>query len=95
MTETSNDFEPKRVLDLYGKPGFETWELIGKTLRISRGAAWNLAHGLGRPTPRTLHYLELAEWRLNCLCAAVANLAALIGVDAPVPVVFGRAGRKA
>ena len=79
-----------RVLRLYGRPGFETWELIGKTLRISRGSAWSLAHGLRHADPRTLEYLECAEWRLNHLGQAAANLAGMIHVDAHPPTVFAR-----
>jgi len=79
-----------RVLALYGHPGFETWALIGKTLRISRGSAWSLAHGLRHADPRTLEYLECAEWRLNHLSQAAANLAGMIHVDAHPPTVFAR-----
>ena len=81
----------ERVLALYGQPGFETWEQIGKVLRISRGSAWSLAHGLRKPDPRTLEYLECAEWRLNHLCQATANLAAMIGEEPHLPTVFARA----
>ena len=80
-----------RVRALYEKPGFETWALIGRTLRISRGSAWSLAHGLRHPDARTLEYLDCAEWRLNHLSQAAANLAGMIGVEPHPPTVFARA----
>ena len=82
-----------RVRALYGQPGFETWALIGKTLRLSRGSAWSLAHGLRHPDPRTLEYLDCAEWRLSHLSQAAANLAGMIGVEPHPPTVFARANK--
>jgi hypothetical protein len=64
----------RRVLALYGQPGFETWQQVGKRLRIPRGSAWSLAHGLRQPDERTLHYLECCEWGRRYLSSAVENL---------------------
>ena len=80
-----------RVLRLYGQPGFETWEMIGRALRIPRGSAWSLAHGLRHPDPRTLEYLDCAEFRVYQLEDAAANLAGMIGADPPTPTIFARA----
>jgi len=85
---------PDRVLALYGQPGYETWELIAKALRLPcRGSAHSLAHGLRKPDAWTLEWLELAEWRLFCFPQAVANLAGLVGREPPTPTIFARAER--
>lgn len=60
---------------LYGLPGCETWAKIGKRLRMPRGSAWSLAHGLRKPDARALERLELVEWGFMYLERAVANLA--------------------
>ena len=59
-------------------------------LRIPRGSAWSLAHGLRKPDPRTVGYLECVEWRLNHLAQAAANLAGLIDAEPPTPTIFTR-----
>lgn len=64
----------ERVLALYGQPGLETWAKVGKRLRVSRGSAYSLAHGLRKPDPRILERLALAEWGIHHLPSAVANL---------------------
>jgi hypothetical protein len=67
-----------RVLNLYGREGFETWEKIGKRLRLNkRGSAWSLAHGLRAMDERTLEYLEAIEWGIENLDRAVENLTVL------------------
>ena len=81
---------PERVMALYGQPGFETWASVGKALRLSRGSAWSLAHGLRQPTTRDLNYLECAEFRLDGLEQATANLCRLLGRRKVLPTVFGR-----
>jgi hypothetical protein len=84
----------ERVLALYGKPGFETWEKIGKLFRMSRGSAWSLAHGRKKPDGRTLERLESAEWRLHHLEQATANIMGLIGKKPVQPTVFRRAKNR-
>jgi hypothetical protein len=82
----------ERVMALYGQPGFETWERIAKVLRVPRGTAWSLAHGLmNAPSARTLEQLALAEWRLHQFPQAVNNLRGLIGSTETLPKVFTRA----
>ena len=82
----------ERVMALYGQPGFETWEKVAKVLRVPRGTAWSLAHGLmHNPSARTLEQLELAEWRLDGFPQAVNNLRGIIGSTETLPRVFSRA----
>ena len=54
---------PGRIAALYGNPGFETWEKVGAALKLSRGSAWSLAHGLKRPDAQVLKWLECVEFR--------------------------------
>jgi hypothetical protein len=79
-----------RILALKGKPGFETWEQIGEVLRVSRGSAYSLAHGLKKADAQTLKHLEDAEFRVYYLPQAIANLSALIGREAVMPKIFLR-----
>ena len=82
----------ERVMNLYGQPGFETWDKIAKVLRVPRGTAWSMAHGLmHNPSARTLEQLELAEWRLDGFPQAVNNLRSIIGSTETLPKVFSRA----
>lgn len=83
--ETNRRFDPNRVLKLYRQPGFETWEKVGQRLRLSRGSAWSLAHGLRAPDPRTLDLLELIEWKEKYFWSAAANLAGLAGLEKLLP----------
>ena len=82
----------ERGMNLYGQPGFETWERIARVLRIPPGSAWSMAHGLmHNPSARTLEQLELAEWRLDGFPQAVNNLRSIIGSSETLPKVFSRA----
>ena len=74
---------------MYGKPGFETWEKVGRALRLPRRSAWNVAHGQMRAGLRTVQLLEAAEFRPH-LGQAVANLKALIGDEPILPVSYTR-----
>ena len=85
----------ERVMNLYGQPGFETWERVARVLRIPPGSAWSMAHGLmHNPSARTLEQLELAEWRLDGFPQAVRNLQRVIGSTETLPKVFTRAQAK-
>ena len=79
QTEWDNQDVAARVLRLYGKPRLETWKKIGRRLRIPRGSAWSLAHGLRKPDKITVEYLGLVEWGINCLPGATGNLSRMIG----------------
>ena len=78
-----------RVHALYGQPGFESWAAIARALRVPRGSAWSLAHGLRQANERTLQLLEAAEFRQH-LPQAVANLRSLIGEEPILPVSYTR-----
>ena len=66
------------------------WAKIGKVLRVPRGSAHSLAHGLRKPDARTLEYLELAEWGIKHLPQAVASLKAMMGEGPILPVSYTR-----
>ena len=94
MGTIESDGIPERVGALYGHPGFETWEAIGKMLKVSRGSAWSLAHGLRKPDPITVEWLECAEFRIYHLEQAANNLAQLGGYEPVVPTIIARYRRE-